>query len=212
MNWIDLINRMMEPRVKGVIHIGANDGEEYPDYKKAGIRNMAFVEPQEAAFERLQKRTMGDPGVTTIRAACGKERAWGVLNIMQGPGEHHDYSSSLLPPKEHLVVHPEIKVVEQRNIGVYPFDDLARVCALDTTMFNLLVVDVQGFELDVLGGAPLTLAMMDYVLCEVNREEMYTGCAMVSDIDNFLSFRFRRVLTDWCGPKGAYGDALYIVG
>ncbi len=212
MNWIDLISRMMEPPVKGVIHIGANDGEEYPDYKRAGIKHMLFVEPQEEAFKRLQERTQGDPGVTTIRAACGKEREWRVFNIMQGPGEHHDYSSSILPPKEHLVVHPEIKVVEQRNIGVYPFDDLARVCSMDQTVFNLLVVDVQGFELDVLEGCKNTLPFMDYVLCEVNREEMYHGCAMVSDVDNFLSFRFRRVLSDWCGPKGAYGDALYIVG
>ena len=38
--------------IKGIIHIGAFLGEEYPLYKKLSIDNLAFFEPQEDLFNQ----------------------------------------------------------------------------------------------------------------------------------------------------------------
>jgi len=32
-------------RITGVIHVGAHFGQEYHDYKAAGIRQVLFIEP-----------------------------------------------------------------------------------------------------------------------------------------------------------------------
>jgi hypothetical protein len=68
-------------------------------------------------------------------------------------------------------------------------------------------MDVQGFELEVLKGATETLKGIDYVYCEINRDEVYEGCAKIWELDAFLK-DFTRVETSWAG--GSWGDAIYI--
>ena len=70
-------------------------------------------------------------------------------------------------------------------------------------------MDVQGYELEVLKGGLETLHQVDYVYCEVNRDEVYENNAYVEEIDKFLSdYNMTRVETDWAGD--IWGDALYI--
>jgi hypothetical protein len=70
-------------------------------------------------------------------------------------------------------------------------------------------MDVQGYELEVLKGAKKTLENVDYVYCEVNRDEVYEGNAYVEELDEFLSqYNMERVETSWEGQ--IWGDALYI--
>ena len=70
-------------------------------------------------------------------------------------------------------------------------------------------MDVQGYELEVLKGGTKTLEHVDYVYCEVNRDEVYENNAYVEELDEFLSeYNMKRVETDWAGD--IWGDALYI--
>ena len=74
---------------------------------------------------------------------------------------------------------------------------------------NLLNIDVQGYELEVLMGAQELLPQISMIIAEVNRDEMYAGCPMIEDIDNFLAEHgFKREHTSWQSPS--WGDALYI--
>ena len=69
-------------------------------------------------------------------------------------------------------------------------------------------MDVQGYELEVLKGSTDILLKVDYILCEVNRAELYKNCPMVEDIDSFLNeYGFKREITSWDGYT--WGDALY---
>ena len=50
---------------------------------------------------------------------------------------------------------------------------------------------------------------IDYIISEINRDEVYENCAKVEEVDIFLGqFGFERVETDWAGYT--WGDALYI--
>tara|TARA_B100000965_G_scaffold362182_1_gene344050 strand:- start:137 stop:385 length:249 start_codon:yes stop_codon:yes gene_type:complete len=70
-------------------------------------------------------------------------------------------------------------------------------------------MDVQGYELEVLKGATETLKNINYVYCEVNRDEVYENNAYVEEIDEFLAgYGMERVETNWAGD--IWGDALYI--
>ena len=70
-------------------------------------------------------------------------------------------------------------------------------------------MDVQGYELEVLKGATESLKHIDYLMCEVNRAEVYEECCMIDELDSFLSnYNFKRVETTWDGIT--WGDAFYV--
>jgi hypothetical protein len=75
--------------------------------------------------------------------------------------------------------------------------------------FNMINIDVQGYELEVFKGAVETLNTIDYIYTEVNFVEMYKNCCIVNKLDIFLrEHGFKRVLTN-SDPK-TWGDALYL--
>ena len=47
-------------------------------------------------------------------------------------------------------------------------------------------IDTQGFELEVLKGATENLAIVDYLIVEINRKPLYEDSPLERDIDKFL--------------------------
>jgi hypothetical protein len=114
-------------------------------------------------------------------------------------------SSSILKPKKHLQQYPHITFNQTQEVSIFRLEDLS----IYFPKYNFLNIDVQGYELEVLKGATKVLSGIDYIISEVNCDEVYEGCPDISEIDSFLSpFSFTRVETDWAG--GIWGDALYI--
>ncbi len=112
-------------------------------------------------------------------------------------------SSSILKPKVHLTQYTDIKFDEVEKVEMKTLDGYGY------TDYNFINMDVQGYELEVLKGGKETLNHVDYVYCEVNRDEVYEGNAYIEEIDEFLSsYNMERVETNWEG--GTWGDALYI--
>ena len=75
--------------------------------------------------------------------------------------------------------------------------------------YNFLTIDVQGYELEVLKGSCETLTNISGILTEVNRDELYSNCVRVEQLDDFLkNFDLYRVETNWEG--GTWGDAFYL--
>jgi FkbM family methyltransferase len=188
-------------KITGVIHVGAHYGQEYPEYKAAGAERVLFIEPCDQAFKVLQQTFADVPGVTLFQSACGSDFSVGTMNVEQA---NKGMSNSLLKPAKHLEQYPSIQFTETEEVEVRRLDEI-----IEHTGFigNMLVADVQGFELQVLKGATCTLETIDYILLELNRDEVYQGCAKVWEIDAFLT-GFTRVETNWAG--GSWGDGLYI--
>jgi hypothetical protein len=81
--------------------------------------------------------------------------------------------------------------------------------SFDREYFNMINIDVQGYELEVFKGGVNTLETVDYIMTEVNRAEVYENCPLIEELDDFLNkFNFTRVETTWDGVT--WGDALYI--
>lgn len=188
-------------RITGVIHVGAHFGQEHHDYKAAGIRQVLFIEPCSKAFKVLQDTFANTPGVHLCNSACGEDFAIAEMNVERA---NLGMSNSLLKPVKHLDQYPSIVFTDTEEVVIQPLDNITREY---NTRGNLLVMDVQGYELEVLKGATQTLKQIDYIYTEVNRDEVYENCARVEQLDAFLS-DFARVETNWGG--GAWGDAWYI--
>lgn len=186
--------------VKGVIHIGAHFGEEFNLYKQYKISNIVMVEPQSREFEIL-KQVCGDQAIL-FNKALGSSTGKSEMYVALGAGS----SSSLLKPKIHITQHPDVVFSDKTiTVDVVRLDDLP----IQKKLYNFINIDVQGFELEVFKGGKETLKNIDYIITEVNNEELYENCTHVTDLDTFLGqYNFQRVETDWAGKN--WGDAFYI--
>jgi FkbM family methyltransferase len=187
----------------GIIQVGAHWAEELADFDRLGIKELVLIEPLKEAFSIMQNNARNRPDTLTFNAALasreGKMTMF-VETVNQGQ------SSSLLKPKHHVVQHPDIVFDKTEQVTVMTMDGLG----INYPLYNGIVIDVQGAELEVFKGAEKTLAGdIQFIYTEVNREEMYENCTLVEDLDEFLKkFGFVRVETNFWGSN--YGDAVYI--
>lgn len=73
----------------------------------------------------------------------------------------------------------------------------------------MLSIDVQGYELEVIKGASETLATIDCIISEINRDEIYENCVQIDELDSYLNdIGFTRAVTIWTAHD--WGDALYV--
>lgn len=201
---LDLLQRLFGLVPVGVLHIGGHLGEEALDYARCGISKVIWVEANPALVPRLRK-VVEPHGHMVVQALVGdRERAQAPFHITS-----NDESSSLLTLGTHAQHYPEVKVTEIVHLPVTTIDAIAS--DIGVGRFDFVNLDIQGAELLALRGAATTLRDVRYVYTEVNREHVYEGCALVSDVDAFLrTHGFARVATRW--TEAGWGDAFYIRG
>lgn len=187
--------------ISGVIHIGAHYGEEVSNYVNLGIDDIVLFEPLEENFEILKNNVSNlNANINGYCAALGNKNQYVNMFLSSNNLE----SSSVLRPKMHLDLHPEVVFSNEQLVEMKRLDDFS------FEKYNFINLDVQGYEMEVLKGAEKTLEYIDYLYCEVNRNEVYEGNAYIGEIDDYLSnYKMRRVETSWW-YDGPWGDALYI--
>ena len=199
---LDSLKEKYDLKIKGVLHIGAHIGQEFQTYERLGIKNVMFFEPIKNTFNRL-KENVGDKAILINTALGNKEDEVEMFTETINEGQ----SSSVLEPDYHLVQHPSIQFDGKENVKMTKLDKFIE----HKEKFNFINIDVQGYELEVFKGGSEYLNTIDYVMTEVNRAELYKGCAKIEELDSYLgSYGFNRVETTWAG--GTWGDAFYIKG
>lgn len=188
-------------KVKGILHIGGHWGQEYSEYNANGVSNIIFFEPIKANYKRLLD--LVPCGVKTYNLALGNQTGEVEMFVETANG---GMSCSVLEPGTHLNTYPNITFNEKELVKIDKLDNII----FDRSLYNMINIDVQGYELEVFKGAVKTLEFIDLIYTEVNTEEVYKGCALMSDLDSFLgTFGFRRVEQAFtCHPS--WGDAIYI--
>jgi FkbM family methyltransferase len=201
---LDKIVKEYDLKIHGVLHIGAHYGQEYKAYAKQGIKNMIFFEPVKANFKELIHRMPS--GTRAFNVALGNEVGGREIYLDIYKGQ----SCSLLEPGTHLELHPKVKFTGKEMVPITKLD----LVKFDRKLFNMINIDVQGFELEVFKGAIETLKSIDIIYTEVNFEEVYKGCCLIEVLDEFLcGFGFIRVLTKDSNvnkDRFTWGDALYL--
>jgi len=194
------LKRKYNMNIKGIIHVGAHYGEEISEYIDNGIQDIILFEPLVENFDVLSKKVKTlNANIEGHQVALGSKKGDATMYV----SDNEKQSSSVLKPKVHLTHHPHVKFPSTEEVEVHLLDDY------NSKDYNFINMDVQGYELEVLKGGTKTLEHVDYVYCEVNRDEVYENNAYVEELDEFLSgYNMKRVETDWAGD--IWGDALYI--
>ena len=184
-----------------VIHCGAHLAEEAADYYKHSFKPVVWIEAAPNLIPTLLRIIEQYPGDSVIEAALWSEsKVKKTLRIA-----NNSYSSSLREFGTLRSTYPEIEYVSEVIVDTTTLDEI------DIPNFRkyLLVLDLQGIELDVLLGAKEVLKRCEYVYLEVSKQELYSGQAVWGRVDDFLvAMGFR--LVDWQYSENyGWGNALY---
>jgi len=190
--------------IKGAIQAGAHHGSVIEEINQNNIKDILCFEPVPSSFEILNKRCSNKAKIYNL--ALGNENKKTFMHIETA---NEGMSNSILEPKLHLIKYPYIKFESKIEVEMVRLDDfIENNSEIKNIKYNFLCLDAQGYELEILKGARKILNKIDYVLCEVNRDQTYHQCPHVNEIDDFLlKYDFDRVVTNWEGI--IWGDALY---
>lgn len=160
---------MFIPKIMGgVIHVGAHHAQEAPLYAACGAAFVVWIEADPRQWPRL--RAMG---LTVVEAAAGA--TCGQCDIRQ---MSVSMCTSLLPLGDMVRWEPGEPLTEEAVVTV----PMITLDSLELDNVELLVLDVQGAELQVLAGATELLKSVRVVMLEIMRPGSYVGGAMEADI------------------------------
>lgn len=205
----DIVRKYGKPN--GILHLGANVGEEMEAYYQAGVEKVIWIEANPHLFPILKTniRPYRSMGVYTkaFPFCVGDEEKEVTFHISNNAGQ----SSSYLDLGTHKTAHPEVHYVEDIQMKMERLDKFMNSGPERYWgELDFLNADLQGAELKALIGMGDHLNKFKWAYLEVNKEELYKGCALIGEIDAYMKgFGFKRVETKWAGATG-WGDALYI--
>jgi len=171
--------------ISGVIHVGANIGQERELYGKIGLR-VIWIEPIPEVFETLQANLRGFPNQRAVQCLItdrdDEEYRFHVAN-------NNGASSSILELKYHKDIWPDVNYTDTILLKSITLTSLFKKERIDPADYQALIMDTQGSELLVLKGGIPVLHNFKYIKTEAWDVEVYAGCCQLVDISSLLIFK-----------------------
>ncbi len=159
-------------------HIGIDTLAMAKEWKNATIH--AF-EPESQLFRKLQKNTEGIPSIHIYPLALADKTDEVDFYISSGQS---DGSSSILKPKKHLDIHPQVIFEDKKSVQAITLDDWSMQNGI--TKVDMLWLDLQGYELPVLKNSLSILRGVNVIYTEVNLIENYENNALYNELKIWL--------------------------
>jgi FkbM family methyltransferase len=194
--------------INGILHIGAHECEEKKAYNSCGItdENIFWVEGNPDKVELNKEK-----GVPNIIQALVYDKETNVdFHITSNEfSATNTESSSILQLGTHLIHHPYVQVKEIRKMQTKTLSHLINDNNIPITKLNFWNLDIQGVELEALKSSGEYILHAEAIYLEVNVEQLYQGCALLPEVEEFLNkngfVRAAINITD-----AGWGDALFI--
>jgi len=199
----DSLTKKYRFQPQGVLHIGANVGEEANAYHNLKVDRVVWIEAHPDIFKKLESNLQKYPNQTALNYCIGNvENKDVTFNVSNNQSQ----SSSILELGYHKQVHPEVKYINKISMKMRRIDKID----FDFSGLDFLNIDLQGAELLALHGMGEVLDQFNFVYLEVNWKELYKGCALFSEMVQFMKskgFIFRE--SKECGHT-SWGDAFWM--
>lgn len=196
--------------VTGVIHVGANTGQERRYYWLLGI-DVLWVEAIKEVYDELVDNL----------ASFDRQRAVNAL-LADQDGRTFEFkiannkgaSSSVLDFEDHARIFPGIEYIENRMMTGITLETMMSREGLSPSNYQALTLDAEGAELMILNGARNILQGFKYIKCEVADFPARAGTPTVRDLDDVLvqagfSQLIRRAFAMGPDKKGTYWDIVW---
>jgi FkbM family methyltransferase len=169
-------------RLKGVIHVGANTGEERAWYDYHNLE-VIWIEPIPDVFKTLERNLIGYPRQRGYQCLItDKDNEQYEFHIANNQGQ----SSSILDLALHRDMFPDITYTSTISLQSTTLRSLVQRERIDMNKFDGLVLDTQGSELLVLQGVVDLLPHFRFIKTEASDFEVYKGCCTLKELDGFL--------------------------
>lgn len=191
---------------KGIFHCGANLSQEIDWYYDNGVERSVWIEAIPDVYKQMKNIISKYPKTIGINACISDENGKEVtFNIASNHGE----SSSMLDFGTHSTMHPDVTFIDSIKLKTKRLDAIILEKSINIKEFDFLNLDLQGSELLALKGCGDYLRMFDYVYIELNRDELYKGCAKFDEVNAYLiKFGFELKEIKWTGA--GWGDGFYM--
>lgn len=192
---------------KTVLHVGAHRAEELNLYKRLFVQNVYWVEAnRNLAAELKGLEFLRDMPNNKVFCEVVGERDDDTVIFHTS---NNNQSSSILELGEHSSLFPDVVYTGAEARQTKTISSI--LAEVENPKIDFLNLDIQGAELLALKGFK-ELADVQFVYTEINSREVYKGCALVEQIDEYLSpFGFIRAETAFWNDH-PWGDALYLRG
>jgi len=161
-------------------------------------------EPIPEIHKQLELNTQKFSNVFRHQKAFSNKSGVMSINVSKGGV---DGSSSLLKPKKHTELFPDISFEESIEIDTICLDEWAKKEKIDSIDFMWL--DMQGYELIALEAGKSILKTTKMVFMEVNLEELYEGCPLKKDVIAWMKNQGFEVLKEFFENGQVYGEILF---
>lgn len=186
---------------KGIVHIGAHNGEESIEYDQMGWYPVVWVEAIPSLAEALKLRLDSSKN-RVIQALVWSESG---LNL-EFKVASQTMASSVFPFGTHADLYPKILEQSVLKLSSIRLDEILK----PEENIDLVILDIQGSELNALHGLGHRIKEVKWIYTEVSKGNLYQGGARLNELDAFLKSKgFKRVSTRILRGEG-WGEALYI--
>ena len=189
--------------IRGVLHIGAHEGEEKEFYNKyLNITDDCILWVDGNPKKVEQMISYGFQNIyTSVLDECERDIEFNITNNTQ--------ASSILTLNHEAGYYTDINIIEKIKCRTETLNTFIKRIGKDIKSHNFWNLDIQGSELHVLRGSKELLEQCDVIYMEVNEAEVYKGCGVIDEIDELLGiYGFKRIHTLMTTLH--WGDALYI--
>ena len=200
------LNKGFNLKISGILHIGAHECEELNDYLSYGVNisNIYWIEAMNEKVNFCKSKYNNSVNIyqAVIDDEDNKEITFNITNNGQ--------SSSILEFGTHTKSHPDVYIITNKKMITSRMDTIIDRENIPIETINFINLDIQGVELRALKSMEKYLHHIKYIYTEVNTEQVYKGCNLIDDIDEYLkNFGFIRVAQRIYQQFG-WGDAFYI--
>jgi FkbM family methyltransferase len=183
--------------IKTVLHVGAHFAEEAREYSHFNLK-VLWIEADPDFVEIIQRK--GLPTNQAVRQALLYSKPDVNLNFyaMGSSGAHSSILEPLPTSVGGLTINSK-QTLTSTTVDLLGFES------------DLIVIDVQGAELDVLKGSDLQLENTKYVYLEASKKDIYySGTSIIRDIDVYMNnHNYVRLISAFHGQNGNEGNILY---
>ncbi len=160
---------------------GGSDTKFFSDYFTNG--KIYGFEPIHFLYQETLSKVKDRSNVEVYNSALSDKSGISVIYQSDRFGQMA-VSSSLLKPKEHLQVHPEITFKEEIEVECINLDDFCS--SKNINLIDLMWLDMQGYEPIVLKASPNSMSMTRYIYAEVSLIETYENVIIYPEFKEFM--------------------------
>lgn len=168
----------------GLIHIGANSGQERDHYKKLGVKRVIWIEADPLVYKILSNNIKNYKNNKAYNYLVSEENK---SNVQFNIANNNSNSSSVLELKEAKRLYLGLKYTKKIFLNSKNLQTIILKKKINLRNFNCLVLDVQGAELSVIKGAGDKIYKFKYIKLEASEFEMYKKNCFYNEISEHLS-------------------------